>query len=159
MNALVVCDSLFGNTEEIADAIAETWRPYLNVRVVAASAITVLDLMGVGLLAIGGPTQKHGLSPNVEDMLDRIIPEDLSSRAVVAFDTRVQINPWLSGSAAEHIAKRLEKQGVRLILPPESFFVEGREGPLKHGEIERAAKWAHTALEHVGVSPIIVAHR
>jgi len=156
MNALIICDSLFGNTEKIAETIAEAWRPYMQARIVAASAVTVLDLIGIGLLAIGGPTQKHGVSPNIQYVLDMFTPEKLAGKAVVAFDTRIQMTTWLSGSAAERIAKRLEKQGINVILPPESFFVEGREGPLKKGEIERAVRWAHSALEHVGVSPTVV---
>jgi hypothetical protein len=46
------------------------------------------------------------------------------------------------GYAAKSIAKRLEKAGGKLAAPPEGFAVKGTEGPMKQGELERAAEWA-----------------
>jgi flavodoxin len=56
------------------------------------------------------------------------------------FILRILVN--LFGYAAKPIADRLEKKGGERIMPPEGFFVEGTEGPLKEGELERAADWA-----------------
>jgi hypothetical protein len=50
------------------------------------------------------------------------------------------------GYAAKHIARRLEKAGGSLIVAPEGFYVEGTEGPLKDGEVERAGTWAKRLL-------------
>jgi hypothetical protein len=46
------------------------------------------------------------------------------------------------GYAASTIAKTLEKKGGKLAVPAEGFFVTGEQGPLKDGELERAAAWA-----------------
>ena len=59
-----------------------------------------------------------------------------------AFDTRFDKPAFLTGSAAKGIAKRLRQRGFELVAEPESFFVLGTEGPLKDGELERAAAWA-----------------
>jgi hypothetical protein len=48
----------------------------------------------------------------------------------------------MGGYAAPRIARALEKKGGNLAAPPEGFFVEDKEGPLKAGELERAAGWA-----------------
>ena len=72
---------------------------------------------------------------------------------MAAFDTRLTqgnidatpVLPFfvkLFGYAAEPIAKELQKKGGVLVLPPEGFYVEGTEGPLVQGELERAATWA-----------------
>jgi hypothetical protein len=50
------------------------------------------------------------------------------------------------GYAARRIANRLKKCGGKLVVPPERFFVEGTEGPLKEGEVERAADWARRIM-------------
>jgi flavodoxin len=50
------------------------------------------------------------------------------------------------GYAAKPIADKLKKKGGKLVLPPEGFFVQGSEGPLKEGEVERAAEWAKQLL-------------
>jgi hypothetical protein len=59
---------------------------------------------------------------------------------------------WKSGSAASRIASKLKRTGASLILPPESFFVAEREGPLEEGELERAARWAEGIFEQFETS-------
>jgi flavodoxin I len=46
------------------------------------------------------------------------------------------------GYAAAPSAALLKKKGGEQIAPPEGFLVQDREGPLKPGELERAASWA-----------------
>jgi hypothetical protein len=46
------------------------------------------------------------------------------------------------GYAANTIASTLKKKGGQLLVPPEGFLVTGEQGPLKEGELERAARWA-----------------
>lgn len=158
MNALIICDSLYGNTYEVAEALAAVWRQYIPVRIVTARTATVPDLIGVELLAIGGPTQIHGLSPAMDDLLGGALPTKMAGKTIVAFDTRIHLSAWLSGSAAEVIAKRLSKHGLALLVPPESFFVEGKEGPLREGELDHATMWAHTVFEKATVSPVAAAN-
>jgi hypothetical protein len=71
---------------------------------------------------------------------------------VAAFDTRFKADELDSsglrflvktgGYAAKRIADRLKRAGGSLVVPPEGFYVEDTEGPLKPGELERAADWA-----------------
>jgi NAD(P)H-dependent FMN reductase len=109
------------------------------------------DLAGIDLLVIGGPTHRHGLSPIVEALLDALPASALRGRTVAAFDTRYHMSKLLSGSAASKIAKRLRQLGGVLVVPPESFFVMEREGPLETGEIDRAARWAETLQEQAAL--------
>jgi len=52
----------------------------------------------------------------------------------------------LFGFAAQPIAGMLKKKGGTLVLPAEGFIVKDSDGPLKDGELERAAKWAESLL-------------
>jgi len=62
---------------------------------------------------------------------------------VAAFDTRLTTRlVGIFGYAAARIANSLKRNGGTLIASPEGFFVKGKEGPLKEGELERAARWA-----------------
>ena len=45
------------------------------------------------------------------------------------------------GYAARPISNRLIKKGGYMLVPPEGFFVNGKEGPLQVGEICRAKDW------------------
>jgi len=40
----------------------------------------------------------------------------------------------------------LRKKGAELVVPSVGFYVIGQEGPLKQGELERAADWARALL-------------
>ena len=72
----------------------------------------------------------------------------VKGKRVAAFDTRIS-QKWVGifGYAAGKIARNLKKKGGNLIALPEGFFVEGTQGPLKEGELERAAGWASALVE------------
>jgi hypothetical protein len=156
MRATVICESSFGNTRAIAEAIAEA----LDAEVLSAGDPIELD--EVDLLVVGAPTHVHGIpsersrkaavdqggsdGPGVRDWLDDL-PHG-SGRAA-AFDTRFDKPAFLTGSAAKGIARRLRRRGFELVAEPESFFVLATEGPLKDGELERAAEWALALRDQV----------
>ena len=163
MKTLVVYDSLFGNTERIAQAIAEALRSFGQVQAIRvepaqpdelkrqeilrqyrATDVSLepahqVSLEGVDLLIVGGPTQAFRATPTIQSFLENVSPASLSGMAIACFDTRVR-GPF--GSAAKTMAKKLQTMGVSLLLPPESFFVKGMQGPMRNGELERAATWA-----------------
>jgi hypothetical protein len=161
MDAIVVYESVYGNTREVAEAIADG--------VGAVAVLPVHEAHGrqgtVDLLIIGGPTHMHGLAtkrsrrvaaataqgdgPSHREAAASIEPGlrtwlgDLSPAAAhhaAAFDTRLDKSPRISGAAARGIARRLRRLGLDVVAA-ESFLVEDTEGPLKAGELERARAW------------------
>ena len=142
MKALVVYDSEFGNTEQIANAIAGGLSEHEHVQVMPVEKAGAVKFDEIDLLVVGGPTQNHGLSPNLRAWLDAIPPGALVGVVAAAFDTRYHMPRLLTGSAAKNILSRLQKLGAAIYLPPESFYVDSREGPLTDGELERAERWA-----------------
>lgn len=141
MNAMIIYDSVYGNTERIARAIGTALEGGGHVEVRPIAEVGGLP-PGLDLLVVGGPTQAHGVDPAMKMFLDELPPETLRGVAVAAFDTRLRWPELLSGSAAKGIAKRLEQKGARLVATPGSFFVKGKDGPLVEGELGRAASWA-----------------
>ena len=153
MNALVLFDSEYGNTEQLARAIAEALPPSISVRLERAGQVSRLDTQGIDLIIVGGPTQRHKVSPSLKAVLESAPRGSLKGVKAAAFDTRYRMAAWLSGSAAKRIARHLRKLGAQLIVPAESFFMqrdlppEGqkRRHELEHlesGEVERAMNWA-----------------
>jgi flavodoxin len=151
MNALIVYDSVYGNTEAIARAIAEGLRERFEVHLVPAGSTGRIG-EGTDLLVVGGPTQRRGPSPELEALLERLSRGGLGTLRAAAFDTRYRMSALLSGSAARAAAKRLTRAGCRLLKPPESFFMERDQPPrgekrrhsherLEPGEVERAVEW------------------
>lgn len=144
MNALVVYESQFGNTEKVAQAIAGALRVFGQARAVRVDPTHSIDLQGVDLLVVGGPTQSWGVTSGIRAFLEKIPPTELRRMSVACFDTRLRQPRLLTGSAAGVMAKILQKMGVVSRVPAESFLVSGKEGPLLDGELERAVGWAKT---------------
>jgi flavodoxin len=152
MNALVIYDSAFGNTAKIAQTIGDALGPAGEVAIRQVAAVEPEQLAGVNLLVVGSPTQGFRPTAAMSAFLKRVAAEGLSGIQVAAFDTRLATSSIRSslfraiidmfGYAAQRIAKQLTRSGGRLVLPPEGFIVEGKEGPLMAGEQERAANWA-----------------
>jgi flavodoxin I len=147
MKALIVYDSVYGNTEKIARAIAEAITPSNEVKVLRAGEANPSELASIGLLIVGCPT--HGGRPTapIQDFLNKV--SKLSQGVnVAAFDTRSTAKlARVFGYAAGRIARNLKRKGGTLIASPKGFFVTGTKGPLKEGELERAAGWAKGILE------------
>jgi len=154
MKALVVYDSFFGNTEQIAQAIGNALGSPEDVEILRVGNVKPEQLTVFKFLIVGSPTRGFRPTPAISNLLKSIPKNGLKGVKVAAFDTRftmdeiessVFILPILVnifGYAAKPISDRLKKKGGELIIPPEGFFVEGTEGPLKEGELERAADWA-----------------
>jgi len=156
MKALVIFDSVFGNTEKIARAIADAIGPHPAVGFLRASEVAPDQLQGLDLLVVGSPTRGFRPTEALAGLLKRIPSKSLYGVKVAAFDTRFKADEIRSaglrfvvktgGYAAKRIAAQLRKAGGSLIVPPEGFYVVDTEGPLKAGELERAAAWAESLL-------------
>jgi len=154
MKTLVIYDSFFGNTEQIARAIGRAFGPEDDAAIVRVGDVKPEQLAGLSLLIVGSPTRAFRPSQATTKLLKSIAREGLGGVNVAAFDTRVTEEeiakgPWILrkmvrifGYAAKPIADSLVKKGGELVIAPEGFFVTGNEGPLKEGELERAEEWA-----------------
>lgn len=147
MNALVVYYSKFGNTKQVAEAIAETWQSAGSVRVMSADQLTVSDINDIDLLMAGTPTHVANLPKELRPILEALPKRVLKGVLVAAFDTSYKMN-WFVNlfTAAKPLNRKLRRLGGRQIVPPKSFFVIEKQGPLYEGEIERAKTWAETIL-------------
>jgi flavodoxin len=152
MKALVIYDSAFGNTAQVAQAIGNALALQMEVTVEHVGAVRPEQLADVNLLIAGSPTQKFRPTAPITAFLKGIPAQGLQGIKVAAFDTRIALSTIessilrfivnMGGYAAKPIASKLKQKGGEVIMPPEGFFVEDKEGPLKAGELERAAEWA-----------------
>ena len=156
MKALVVYDSVFGNTEKVAQAMGEALGERAEVQALRVGDVKAEHLAGLDALLVGSPTRAFSPTPAITAWLRGLPRDSLRGVQVAAFDTRFDENKADSailrflvrifGYAAEPIGKRLARKGGELAMPPEGFFVGGTEGPLDEGELERAAAWVRGML-------------
>lgn len=156
MRALLVYESMFGNTGTVAAAVAKGLRGAgLEVEALHVTDAPPVPDDGVGLLVVGAPTHALSLSrpesrrsaeeqgastvdgPGLREWLEALPRGD---GAVAAFDTH--IDKRIPGSASKAALRRLRKRGYRPLVPAESFYVTDVAGPLVDGELVRAERWA-----------------
>ena len=141
MKALIVYDSVYGNTEKIARAIGGAIAG--EVKVLRMDEVDYSELKTLDLLIVGSPTQGGRPTLAIQDFLNKVTEAAIKGLNVAAFDTRFSTRlVGIFGYAAGKIADSLKRKGATLVLSPQAFFVKGKEGPLKEGELERAAVWA-----------------
>jgi hypothetical protein len=157
MKALVVYESLWGNTETVARSVAAGLAETAEVSLADVRELPEVS-PDVDLLVAGGPThafsmtrastradaqQKgatHEVGPvGLREWLDRL-PEVGHHPVVATFDTRVDKVRHLPGSAARSAAKSVRRHGYGRART-HSFYVSDIDGPLLPGEQERAAQW------------------
>jgi hypothetical protein len=167
MRALVVYESMYGNTREVASNIADGLGTKCEVTLVPVAEASWDLVADADLLVAGAPTHMHGLStratrrmaaeaaakdgsalrmdpdasgPGIRDWL-----EDLGHRNGLAatFDTRINGVPAFTGRASRPLARLLKRHGYRLAAAPESFLVSS-QSTLLDGEADRARRWGMT---------------
>jgi hypothetical protein len=165
VRALVVYESMFGNTERIARAIRDGMQQSVPAEIVPAYRAPTVVPADVRLLVVGRPTHAFSMSrpstrQDATKQDDVVMPIEVGIREwlralagdttagrtsnhleVATFDTRIAKVRRLPGSAARSAAKVLRKLGFRLISPSASFFVDETTGPIREVEIERARRW------------------
>ena len=164
MRAVVVYESMFGNTHLIAEAIGRGLQAAGDVTVVPVGGAAADVLRGADLVVVGGPTHAHGLSrestrasavamthkpgadleidhdaegSGLREWFDQLEP---GRAAGAAFDTRLSGPAAFTGRASKGISSRLRHHGFDVVLEPESFIVS-RENHLLPGEEAHAREW------------------
>jgi flavodoxin len=166
MKALMVYESMFGNTAEIARAVSEGMAPEMDVdlREVNDAPAAVTD--SVDLIVVGGPTHALSLSraSTRADAVRQGAPADReaaglrewlsglragpSTGLVATFDTRVARMRHLPGSAAKKATKLALALGYTPVAR-ESFYVTDVAGPPLPGEVDRAREWGRSLADDV----------
>jgi hypothetical protein len=188
MRAVVVYESMYGNTHLIADAIGAGLSTAFDVRVVPVSTAWPEVIADADLVVVGGPTHVHGMSrastrkAAVEAAGKpvgglKVEPDAMGpglrewfgwlgrySVRAAAFDTRVHGSATLTGRAAKGVARRLREHGFAVIAEPESFLVTKQDW-LEPQEQNRARDWgtklamaSHRAPNSTAARPVALGY-
>ncbi len=177
MRALVVYESMYGNTHTVAAKIGEGLRVTMDVTVVPVGEATPAMVEASNVVVCGGPTHAHGMSSassrkaalaaaekpdahldldpaaegeGLRDWLESMGEGD-KKPAGAAFDTRIDAPGFLTGHASHGIARRLRHHGFCVALEPMSFLVD-RQNHLLEGEADRAVAWGAEVAAAVGAT-------
>ncbi len=149
MKALIVFDSQYGNTQKIAEEIGKALQEKYEVLLRNVHKVQKQDVEDAGVLVLGTPVHGGRPTPAMQTYVGGLQKSELRKAKVLVFDTRfdekshglgLKILMRTIGYAAPKMAKVLGVKGVR-VDKVEGFIVEGKEGPLKNGELDRARLW------------------
>jgi flavodoxin len=161
LNALIVFESMFGNTAAVAEAVAEGLRSAgVTTDLRRVTDAPACDDAAPDLLVVGAPTHALSLSRSSTraDAVAKGAPEGVAEtglrewlgaagrssgtgRCAVAFDTRIAKVRRLPLSAAGAATRQLRRKGFADVLHPEGFVVADIMGELLDGELARARDW------------------
>jgi flavodoxin len=156
MKVLIAYDTAYGNTGKVAHHIATVLGAQAQ-----ASRIDTLSpaaLTGIGLLVVASPTQAGQAAPRMRNWLASLPTGALSGVRVAAFDTRLAFGDKgfalnalmkLVGYAAPRMLRQLVAHGGTAAAEPAGFIVDGKEGPMRAGELDAAARWAEALMAGV----------
>ena len=145
MKTLIIYDSTFGNTKIIAEALAKEFGE--EAKAILVKDFIDSDILGVELLIVGSPIIRWRPTENIERFLVNLQKDHLKGIKATAFDTRIKL--FIHGDAAKKISRILDAIGAEIITEPEVFYVQGNEGPLYSGEVEKAVSWANLITKKI----------
>jgi hypothetical protein len=174
MRAVVVYESMFGNTHVVAEHIADGIGTVMEAAAVSVHDASSEVIGNADLVVVGGPTHIHGLSSKrsregaidmaakdddleldpdalgdgLRDWFEGLADDIGDGRRAAAFDTRIHATTLVTGQASKGIAKRLRAHGFDLAIEHESFFVD-KANHLEPDEAERATSWGQRVAEAV----------
>lgn len=165
MKALVVYESLWGNTAAVARAVASGIGPDAEAMTTDAASperVAEADLIVAGAPVLGFRLVNDGMRAAIaRDEADAPTPPDLShpslrswlgsltrtDGSVAAFETRIW---WSPRGATGDIERLFQRAGLRPVAKAQKFVVKDKYGPLREGELERARQWGELLRDHRG---------
>ena len=173
--ALVIYESMYGNNQQVAEAIAEAIQTSgIEAEIIEVDSAPTTIPEDVSLLVVGCPNHAAGM-PRQSDReasakrTDKpLVSQGIGLREwfdrlergrqgipAAAWDTRMSKPRFLRwfDRAASAVEKRLRKHGFEVRESAEHFYVTEATGPLADGELERARGWGERLAKLVSREP------
>lgn len=160
MKSLILFRSHYGNTKQVAEAMAKEFGAHGGETIVADLRRRLPDLRDVDVVLVGAPTRMARVTWKALRTLKRLRKRGFTQRSVVIFDTYGPIptdpeqlkkeEKWLTPGAAGIMHRTAKSLGLNVYPEAGRFEVSGTKGPLKDHELEKAAAFAKAFLLAIG---------
>ena len=139
--AIVIYESVFGNTKRAAEAIIEGMKGAgVEATLSTPKELDPNQLSDSDAIIIGSPNHMGGATRDIKKFIDKLGKLKLEGKLVAVFDT-------YAGGEYEKAVKKMEKQlgekapGLKIASPGLSIRVEGVRGPLSEGELPKGKEF------------------
>lgn len=151
MKALVLFRSFYGNTKEVAEAIAQQIKALGHEVEVQDLRLKLPDLNGIDVILIGAPTRMARVTRKAKSVLKKLRKKGFGAKPIAVFDTYGPVpakseelekgKKWLYPGAAGILHKAAKEQGLNVYENTLRCEVAGMKGPLKDKEKDKAASF------------------
>ncbi len=152
LKAIIVYESMFGNTLQVAEAIAESLNSIQKIETVIKTAKDVdpTEVLGYDLILIGSPNHMGGPTRGIKKFIDELGKIGLKEKKGVTFDTYVRKNV---NKAVRKMERKIKEKvsGLELITPGLSIKVGGVRGPVLEEELPKCKEFAKLIIEQMKV--------
>ncbi|MFX0107207.1 MAG: flavodoxin family protein [Candidatus Hodarchaeota archaeon] len=141
--AIIIYESVYGNTKQVAEAIADGMRAAgdIETRVLKTGEVHHTDdVADFDAVLFGCPNHNQEPARNMVKFLERVAIVEMSCKIGSVFDTYTGGN---KGVAMKKLGKMIRKKipGIAELTDGFSALVEDRKGPLSEGELEKAQEF------------------
>ena len=160
MKALVLYRSYYGNTQRVAETLADAVRSAGHQAEVRDLRRRFPDLGGVDLVFVGSPTRMARVGRRAKSALNKIRKRAVGGTRVAVFDTYGPVpktpeelekgRKWLEPGAAGILYQLAVSLELRVHPATLRCEVGEMKGPLKAGELEKATAFAAAVLASAG---------
>ena len=160
MKALVLYRSFYGNTRQVADALARQLGVQGHESIVQDLRQRLPDLQGIDMVLVGAPTRMARVNPRAKGVLGKLRRKGIGARPVAVFDTYGPVpktpeeyeksKSWIIPGAAGILQKAARDLGLN--VHPETLRCEmqGLKGPLAEHQEEKAVAFVKELLAAMG---------
>ena len=130
----MVYDSVYGNTEKVAKALAKGLGDNgVDVDTLRVDMVNFDELSKYDLLVVGGPVHAWSATKPIKAFLERLkTVKDLGGKKAFAYDTKLNRSS-LAGNVGGSIEGSLKSLGFTIAKSHATAVVKGSKGPLEEG--------------------------
>jgi flavodoxin len=146
--AVIIYESVYGNTKKVAESIAEGMRQNEGVtcKVVKTSEVHTDDLADYDIILFGCPNHNQEPARNMSKFIERVAIVNLEGKVGAAFDTFTGGNKGVALSKLESFIRK-HLRGFELKIEGMSIEVTDRKGPLVEGATSDAKEYGRKIAE------------
>ncbi len=152
LKVLVVYESMFGNTLQVAETIAENLNDIQKIETVIKTTKDVdpMEVLDYNLILIGSPNHMGGPTRGIKKFIGKLGKIGLKEKKTATFDTYVRKNV---NKAVRKMERRIKEKvsGLELITPGLSIKVGGVRGPVLEGELPKCKEFAKLIMDQMKV--------
>jgi len=149
LKALIVYWSKYGNTKQVAEAIARGMKSAKSVKVIVKDVRSTdpEETMEYDVLVIGSANHIGRPVGDIRKFLKKLAEINLEGKKGAVFDTHIKNDLKTVQKMEKQIREKIT--GLKLVIPGLATRVEGMNGPLCEGELPRAEEFGKSIVTEV----------